>query len=448
VTVRFEISSRVLIVGLGRSGLAAARLAAVDGAEVWVTDLRPESELSDVTAKLPDGTLTFFGGHPDMCLDGVETVVASPGVAPEAPLIEHASARGIPVFTEVEFAWFHRAAAPLAAVTGSNGKSTVTELVAHMLRETGQEAAAGGNIGTAASQLVLEDGWESWVLEISSFQAELLTAMKPKAAVFLNLSQDHLERHSDLAGYLEAKRRLFAFQSADDVAVFNADEPAVASTPTAARRRTFSIVGPADACLDGDRLLLDGELLLRANEMRLSGVHNLANALAAALAATSLGASREAVASALRAFDGLDHRHRTVHIKDGVRWVDDSKATNVGATLAALRGYPDKSVHLILGGQAKGQDFSVLLDEVRRAVDRLYLIGEDGPAIGEALHGTALAENCQTLDEAVARARKFAASGHMVLLAPACASFDQFSDYGERGDCFADLAREEVASCP
>ena len=440
--------SRVLVVGLGRSGLAAARLATADGAEVWVTDLRPESELSDAATKLPRGVHTFFGGHPDACIDGVELVVVSPGVPADASLLESARVRGVSVLTEVEFAWLHRPAAPLAAVTGSNGKSTVTELVARMLRETGQEAAAGGNIGTAASELLLEDGWESWVLEISSFQAELLTAMKPKAAVFLNLSQDHLERHSDLAGYLRAKRRLFAYQSADDVAVLNTDDPVVASTPTAARRRTFSISGPADACLDGDRLLLDGELLLRANEMRLSGVHNLANALAAALAAASLGARPEAVASALILFDGLDHRHRTVHIADGIRWVDDSKATNVGATLAALRGYPDGSVHLILGGQAKGQDFSVLLAEVRRAVDKLYLIGEDGTAIGDALEGTASSENCHTLDEAVACARRSATPGQWVLLAPACASFDQFSDYGERGDRFADLAREEVASCP
>jgi len=446
--MQVEASSRVLVVGLGRSGLAAARLATADGAEVWITDLRPESELLDAAAKLPRGVRTFFGGHPDACIDGVELVVVSPGVPADASLLEGARVRGVSVLTEVEFAWRHRPAAPLAAVTGSNGKSTVTELVARMLRETGQEAAAGGNIGTAASELVLEDGWESWVLEISSFQAELLTAMKPKAAVFLNLSQDHLERHSDLAGYLRAKRRLFAYQSADDMAVLNADDPVVASTPTAARRRTFSISGPADACLDGDRLLLYGELLLGANEMRLSGVHNLANALAAALAATSLGATPEAVASALTVFDGLDHRHRTVHIADGVRWVDDSKATNVGATLAALRGYPDGSVHLILGGQAKGQDFSVLLAEVRRAVDKLYLIGEDGPAIGEALEGTASAENCHALDEAVACARRSATPGQWVLLAPACASFDQFSDFGERGDRFADLAREEVASCP
>ncbi len=443
----FEISSRVLVVGLGRSGLAAARLAAADGAEVWVTDLRPEAELSDVVAGLPGGVRTFFGSHPDACIDGVELLVVSPGVPADAPLLEGARNRGLSVLTEVEFAWLHRPVAPLVAVTGSNGKSTVTELVACMLRESGQEAAAGGNIGTAASELVIEDGWESWVLEISSFQAELLTTMKPKTAVFLNLSQDHLERHSDLDGYLRAKRRLFAFQSADDVAILNADDAAVASTSTVARRRSFSILGPADAYLDGDRLLLDGEVLLTANEMRLTGVHNVANALAAALAAASLGASPEAMASALMLFDGLDHRHRTVHIADGVRWVDDSKATNVGATLAALRGYPDRSVHLILGGQAKAQDFSVLQAEVGRAVNRLYLIGEDGPAIGETLEGTAPSENCSTLGEAVDRARRSAAPGQMVLLAPACASFDQFSDYGERGDHFADLAREEVAPC-
>jgi len=193
--MQVEAPSRVLVVGLGRSGLAAARLATADGAEVWITDLRPESELLDAAAKLPRGVRTFFGGHPDACIDGVELVVVSPGVPADASLLEGARVRGVSVLTEVEFAWRHRPAAPLAAVTGSNGKSTVTELVARMLRETGQEAAAGGNIGTAASELVLEDGWESWVLEISSFQAELLTAMKPKAAVFLNLSQDHLERH-------------------------------------------------------------------------------------------------------------------------------------------------------------------------------------------------------------------------------------------------------------
>jgi UDP-N-acetylmuramoylalanine--D-glutamate ligase len=193
--------------------------------------------------------------------------------------------------------------------------------------------------------------------------------------------------------------------------------------------------------------VLEGDPIITRSELRLSGVHNLANALAAILAATALGAKRDALVTTLSTFDGLPHRHRTVHSAEGVRWVDDSKATNVGATLAALRGYPDHSLHLILGGQAKAQDFSVLEDEVRRTVCRLYLIGEDGPAIGEVLSGAVPAEDCGTLTEAVRRARHHAMSDEWVLLAPACASFDQFSGYSERGDVFTELARQEVASC-
>ena len=444
----FEPSPRVLVVGLGSSGLAAARLAASAGSEVWVTDLRGEADLATELAELGGNVGTFLGGHPESCLDGVALVIVSPGVPADAPLVAAGRDRGIEVCTEIEFAWRHRPQAGLVAVTGSNGKSTVTELTARMLVEAGQSAVAGGNLGPPASQLVLDGGWDSWVLEISSFQAELLTEMTPRVAVFLNLSQDHLERHPDLGSYFAAKQRLFAFQSEADVAVLNADDPMVAATRTAARRRSFSISGQADACLDGDELVLDGESIMKKSEVRLSGIHNLANALAAALAAAALGSPLPAMAAALNTFDGLEHRHRTVHSADGVRWIDDSKATNVGATLAALRGYPDRSLHLILGGQAKGQDFSVLADEVRRAVSRLYLIGEDGPAIAETLSGAAPAESCGTLARAVQEARRHAVAGECVLLAPACASFDQFSGYGERGDCFTGLARQEVASCP
>jgi UDP-N-acetylmuramoylalanine--D-glutamate ligase len=446
--VVFDTSPRVLVVGLGSSGIAAARLAAADGSEVWVTDLRSEAELSTELEKLGDNVHIFLGEHPESCLEGVGLVIVSPGVPADVPLLMAARDRGIEINTEIEFAWRHRPRADLVAVTGSNGKSTVTELTARMLVEAGQSAVAGGNLGPPASQLVLDGGWQSWVLEISSFQAELLTEMAPKAAVFLNLSQDHLERHPDIDSYFAAKERLFAFQRESDVAVLNADDPMVAATRTAARERSFSVSGPADACLEGDELVLDGELIMSSSEVRMSGIHNLANALAAALAAAALGSPLTAMAAALNTFDGLEHRHRTVHAADGVRWVDDSKATNVGATLAALRGYPDRSLHLILGGQAKGQDFSVLADEVRRAVSRLYLIGEDGPAIAEALSGTTQTESCGTLAEAVQRARRHAVAGEWVLLAPACASFDQFSGYGERGDCFTGLARQEVASCP
>jgi len=444
----YEISPRVLVVGLGSSGVAAARLAAADGAEVCATDLRSKSELATELAALGGDVRTFLGGHPESCLDGVGLVIASPGVPADAPLLEAARGRGIEINTEIEFAWLHQPRADLVAVTGSNGKSTVTELTAQMLVEAGRSTVAGGNLGTPASQLVLDGGWESWVLEISSFQAELLTAMAPRVAVFLNLSQDHLERHPDLDTYFAAKQRLFAFQTDADTAVLNADDPMVAATQTAGRKRSFSISGSADASLDGDELVLDGEPIMRSSGMRLSGIHNVANALAAALAAAALGAPTVSMAATLGSFDGLEHRHRTVHTGDGVSWVDDSKATNVGATLAALRGYSDDSLHLILGGQAKGQDFEILADEVRRAVTRLYVIGEDGPAIAETLAGAAPTEDCGTLAEAVRRARRHAAPGEWVLLAPACASFDQFSNYGERGDRFTDLARQEVAPCP
>ena len=430
--------SRVLVVGLGRSGVSAARLAAADGARVAVTDLRPETELGAVPDRLPASADRFFGGHPASCLDGVDLVVVSPGVPPAVELLRLARERGVEVVTELEFAWRHRPDAPLAAVTGSNGKSTVTTLVADMLRAAGQAAVAGGNLGTAASDLVLEGGWDCWVLEVSSFQAELLRAMAPTAAVFLNLSQDHLERHPDLDAYLAAKRRLFAFQGPGDTAVLNADDPASAGTVTAAGRRLFSLDRPADAWLDGDRLVLDGAELTTAGHLR----------LAAALAAATLGAGRDAIAAAAETFDGLPHRHRTVHEAGGVRFVDDSKATNIGATLAALRGYPDGALHLIMGGQAKGQDFSVLAAEVRRAAARLYVIGVDGPAIADALAGAAPVEHCGTLAEAVSRARAAAVPGQVVLLAPACASFDQFTGYDQRGDVFAALAREEVPACP
>ena len=446
--LEYEIPPRVLVIGLGRSGLAAARLASADGAEVWVTDRRPEAELAGAMAGLPAGSRVFAGGHPESSLDGVGLVVVSPGVPTDVQLVRAAVARGVLVATELEFAWRHRQDAPLAAITGSNGKSTVTELVAHMLREGGAEVAVGGNLGTPASEMVLDGGWQSWVLEVSSFQAELLTAMTPSAGVFLNLSQDHLERHPDMTSYLAAKQRLFAHQGPDDVAVLNADDPAVAATVTAARKKFFSLNGAADGSLEDGFLMIEGETLLEATELRLSGTHNVANALAASLAAKALGADTVEIASVLRRFEGLEHRHRRVHSADGVVWVDDSKATNVGATLAALKGYGDGTVHLILGGQAKRQDFSPLAEEIRRAAVRVYLIGEDGPAIGESLAGNAPTEVCATLEEAVLRARAQASSGHWVLLAPACASFDQFANYDERGNRFAALARGEVETCP
>ncbi len=436
-----SLPPRVLVVGLARSGQAAARLAADGGAEVWVTDRRAATELGEVLPALPPHTRTFLGGHPEACLDGVGLVITSPGVLADAPVLAAARERGIAVVTEVEFAWRHRPDTPLVAVTGSNGKSTVTVLTAEMLKTAGIAAAAGGNLGPPASELVLQGGFDTWVLEVSSFQTELLTAMRPRVAVFLNLSQDHLERHPTLADYLTAKRRLFAFQGENDAAVLNADDPEVLATPTRGRRLEFSLARPADGWLDGEVLRVAGEALSEVSGLALAGRHNLANALAASLAAGELGVPAAAAALTLVTFHGLPHRHRTVFESGGVRWVDDSKATNVGATVAALGGYSDGSVHLILGGQAKGQDFGLLADEAARTVACLYLIGVDAPHLAAALGGVAPIEHCGTLEEAVRRARRAARPGQTVLLAPACASFDQFTGYAERGDTFARLAK-------
>jgi len=445
--VSYRTPHRVLVVGLGGSGRAAARLAAADGSRVRVTDLRPEAELDGVLANLPEVEDGFFGGHPASALEDVDLVVTSPGVAADAEILVTARGRGIPVLPEVELAWRHRPEAPLVAVTGSNGKSTVTTLIAEILRAAGVAAAAGGNLGVPACELILEDGWDVWVLEISSFQSELLVELNPRVGVFLNLSQDHLERHPSLTAYRDAKLRLFARQGPEDALVLNADDPPVAGTETAARRLPFSLVSPAEGWLDGDLLRLGGEALMPAERVALAGRHNLANALAAAVAARELGATPAAARTVLERFPGLPHRHATVHESGGVRWVDDSKATNVGATVAALGGYPERSVHLILGGLGKGQDFAALAPAVARAACVVYLIGADAEVIASALLGAAPIEQCGTLEEAVERARRRVSAGETVLLAPACASFDQFAGYAERGERFAALAGKEAAPC-
>jgi len=440
--------SYVVIIGLGASGLAAARLAAADGAQVLITDHRSAHVIQETVDALPPGTLTKLGGHPLIVLDNADLIILSPGVPADLPLVLEARRRGLLVLSEVEFAWRHRARAPLAAVTGSNGKSTVTTLVAQMMQTAGMATVAGGNLGPPASELILDDHWQSWVLEISSFQSETLAELRPRVGVFLNLSQDHLERHPDMAQYAAAKGRLFAKQEPSDTAILNADDHLVAATITAARKRFFSISAEADASLVDDRLQIGGETLIESGELQLSGRHNIANALAASLAAQEMGVSPEAIRETLRTFTGLPHRHRVVHSAEGVVWIDDSKATNVGATIAALGGYPPRSVHLILGGLGKSQDFSLLARSAGHAAAAVYLIGEDASTIAKALEGiTPPVEECGTIEKAVERARHQAQPGQWVLLAPACASFDQFPNYAERGKAFEQLASEEAPSC-
>jgi UDP-N-acetylmuramoylalanine--D-glutamate ligase len=437
-----SIPSRALVVGLGSSGAAAAILLARQGWRVTVNDRASAADLADRLAGLPAGVELVLGGHPEGLLEGRSLVVTSPGVPPDLAMLAQARRRGIEVIAELELAYRSIADTPLIAVTGSNGKTTVTALLGAILDEAGWSVGVGGNIGHPASAHALEGGFDALVWEVSSFQLEGCTTLRPRVGVLLNLSPDHLDRHPTLADYLAAKARLFARQQGDDVAVLNADDPAVAGLAVPARAEFFSLHDrTAAACLAGGHLVLDGRPLLSRSRLPLLGDHNVANALAAALAAARAGAPRPAIATALERFTGLPHRHTVVAEAAGVRFVDDSKGTNIGATAAGLAGYRPGTVHLILGGLGKGQDFAPLAQAVAGRAAAVYLIGDAADEIARAIGGRVPVQHCGTLAEAVRRAAAAASDGDTVLLSPACASFDQFRDYAHRGDEFARLAR-------
>jgi UDP-N-acetylmuramoylalanine--D-glutamate ligase len=442
-----KTSRRALVVGLGVSGVAAATLLARQGWAVTVNDRAPASEISARLATLPAGVEAASGAHPIELLEGVTLVVVSPGVSWELPLLEEARRRRLEVIAEVELASRALAGVPVAGVTGSNGKTTVTTLLGETVRAAGWRVGVGGNIGTAASELAIVGGWDAVVLELSSFQLEGCTTLRPHVAVLLNVSPDHLDRHPTMDSYLSAKARIFAHQLADDFAVLNADDPSLANLPVPSRTVRFSLADrTVPAHLSGETLVLDGEPLIRRAELALFGNHNVANALAAALAASRLGVPRAAIADALRRAVALPHRHQVVAVAGGVRWVDDSKGTNVGATAAGLAAYRPGTIHLILGGLGKGQDFRELRPAMEGRLARIYVIGEAAGEIAGALAGVAPLEMCGTLEEAVRRAAASARSGEVVLLSPACASFDQFRNYAHRGDEFARLARAAAGS--
>ena len=436
-------SPRALVVGLGVSGVAAATLLANQGWRVTVNDRSGKAELAAHLAQLPAGVQAVLGSHPAELLAATDLVVVSPGVGWDLPLLSEARRREIAVIAEVELASRSLAGTPIVGITGSNGKTTVTSLTGEIMRAAGWRTGVGGNIGTAASELALAGGWDAIVLELSSFQLEGCVTLRPRVAALLNVSPDHLDRHPTMAGYLAAKARIFARQGANDFAVINADDPALPGLAIPSRIVRFSLLDrTAEAHLAGSALVLDGEPLLPRAELPLLGDHNVANALAAALAASRLGAPPSAIAQTLRSFKALPHRHQLVAERGGVRWVDDSKGTNIGATAAGLAGYPPGTIHLILGGLGKGQDFNELRQATEGRLARVYLIGAAAGEIAEALEGTAPIESCGLLAEAVRRAAAHARPGDTVLLSPACASFDQFANYAHRGDEFARLARE------
>ncbi|MBN8867234.1 MAG: UDP-N-acetylmuramoyl-L-alanine--D-glutamate ligase [Solirubrobacterales bacterium] len=433
------------MVGLARSGVAAARALKANGQVVFGVD----SGEPGGTAVLRESGIDFETSTSGVDrLDGVATVVKSPGVPATAEVIRAAEERGIDVIGELELGW-RLTPAPVVAVTGTNGKTTTTELTTHLIRSAGRPASAAGNVGHPLCEVAMEhaagEDVGTVVCECSSFQLEDSELFSPEVAAFLNLRPDHLDRHGDMDRYREAKLRIFANQTDGDVAVLNADEPALAGVKTDAAEIRFTVAGASDAeiTLEGERIMVDGEPLIETREMKILGRHNVANAMAGAAAALALGIEPAAVAEGLRSFPPVAHRYEPVAEIEGVLFINDSKATNVDATLAAL-GSSDRRLHLILGGSSKGESFDALVPAVAGACRGIYLIGETADEIGEALEpaGVEIVRYCEDLEAAVSEAAGAAIPGEAVLLSPACASFDQFADYEERGDAFRGYVEE------
>ena len=432
-----------LVVGLARAGQAAARMLAERGAVVRGVD-----------AGHPDGAAGLEGAGVEVVLDtdglaqleGMRTVVKSPGVPREAPVIAAALERGCDVAGELELAW---RAIPnrFIGVTGTNGKTTTVELLGHIYRSAAEPVAVAGNVGTPLASLAGEvEPGATVVCEASSFQLEDSIAFAPECAVFLNLAPDHLDRHADLEAYLAAKLRIFANQGNDDVAVYNADEPALAGVDLGgcARRVSFCHgAGPdCEVALAEGTIFYDGAPLIAVDELGLFGEHNVANAMAAAAAALSMGLDRDAVRAGLRSFAGVPHRLETVAEIGGVRFVNDSKATNVASATVGLRAFAG-GVHAILGGSEKDEPFAPLAAPVEERCAACYLIGASADRLAAELapvleRGIEL-HRCADLEDAVRRAAAAARPGEVVLLSPACASFDAFENFEARGERFRQI---------
>jgi UDP-N-acetylmuramoylalanine--D-glutamate ligase len=432
-----------LVVGLARSGQAVARLLAARGETVRAVDSAHPGGAAGLAALGVEVHLDTDGLAQ---LEGTHTVVKSPGVPRGAAVIAAALERGIEVTGELELAW---RALPnrTVAVTGTNGKTTTVELLGHLYRGAGEPVAVAGNVGTPLASLAggVEPG-ATVVAEASSFQLEDTSEFAPECAVFLNLAPDHLDRHRTLEAYLGAKLKIFANQGNDDVAVFNEDEPALAGVDLGgcARRVGFCVgAGPdCEVSLAEGTIFHDGEPLLAVAELGLLGEHNVANAMAAAAAALSMGLDREAVREGLRSFAGVPHRLEQVAEIGGVRFVNDSKATNVASATVGLRAFAG-GVHAILGGSEKGEPFAPLLEPLREAAVAAYLIGAAGERMARELAPAVDAgvelRRCADLEDAVRRAAAAAKRGEVVLLSPACASFDAFPDFEARGERFREI---------
>jgi UDP-N-acetylmuramoylalanine--D-glutamate ligase len=443
---------KVLVVGLGKSGLAAALFLRRKGAQVTVSDVRSAEALAkDIPALLEEGINVEAGGHGLLTFRRQDLIVVSPGVPIDTPELAQVQRFGLPIIGELELAARFLKGKTLA-ITGSNGKTTTTTLVGEILKAAGLPTLVGGNIGLPVVALIDESTDKTWaVLEVSSFQLETTQEFHPTIAVILNITPDHLDRHGTFENYALAKERIFAAQNAKDSLVLNADNPRTAEAAERSRGRVywFSMEHPVDqgAWVDSGNVVFRAakdapvETILAVDTIPLKGAHNVENVLAAVCAARLAGCPAEIVRRAIENFRAVEHRLEFVATINGVDFYNDSKATNVDATAKAIAAFP-AGIHLILGGKDKNSDYTQLSALLRARVKAVYTIGSAAQKIESHLHGVVPIRSCGTLEKAVAAAAQAAHPSDIVLLAPACSSFDQFESYEHRGRVFKELVHE------
>jgi len=434
--------ARVVVVGMARSGIAAVELLMEEGARVTAVDQSAVTNPKLVELGVP------VRPQEASAFEGADLVVLSPGVPADLEVLQSVRGRGVPVVGDLELAsWFLKG--EIIGITGSNGKTTTTAMTGHILQASGIPAQVGGNIGTPPASMVRTSRPGQWnVLELSSFQLETISTFRAHIGAALNVTPDHLDRHYTFEKYADAKARLFENQRSDDFAVLNADDPVTRgyAEHTAAKSMFFSSTNKVEPgahrsfwlwMMGGvshkrDVIMLDGEPLMASEEVPLRGVHNLENTMAAAIMAKLAGATHEQIRAAVMSFPGVEHRLEFVRDLNGVAWYNDSKATNVDATLKALAAFPG-GLWVILGGKDKNSDYRPLIAAMKEKTRGVLLIGAAADKIGDHLHGEVSTVKCGTLEGAVRHAHSSAHSGDTVLLAPACASFDQFENFEHRG---------------
>lgn len=441
---------RVLVVGLGKSGVASALFLESRGARVTVSDAKSEEQLKEeIPALLDRGVVVETGKHGERTFRDQDLIVVSPGVPYDVPPLQQARRLGIPVIGEIELA-ARFLSGRLVAITGSNGKTTTTTLTGELIAAGGNKALVGGNIGTPAITFVDQSSRETWVvLEISSFQLETTETFHPHIASILNVTPDHLDRHGSMENYTAAKARIFEQQNETDFAVLNADDPIVAALAKGLKPQViwFSRKREVErgAFVRGEMIIFrdaQGEReIMPVNEIPLKGAHNVENVLASVSMAILAGVDAAKIRTAVKHFKAVEHRLEYVTTVNSVQYFNDSKATNVDATIKALESFPG-GIHLILGGKDKGASYAVLNDLLRERVKRVYTIGAAAAKIESEISGVVPITSSGTLETAVRKATQAAQPGEIILLAPACASFDQFQSYEQRGRIFKSLVEE------